>query len=63
MSFAHTFRYLGLYSRSDHGHDDSTINVVVDYYYYYYLGAHQHKAAGLKIKLNKIKWLQLRLIQ
>ena len=26
-------------SRSDHGHDDSTINIVVDYYdyYYYYL--------------------------
>jgi len=23
-------------SRSDHGHDDSTINIVVDYYYYYY---------------------------
>jgi len=22
-------------SRSDHGHDDSTINIVVDYYYYY----------------------------
>jgi len=25
--------------------------------------AHQHKAAGLKIKLNKIKWLQRRLIR
>jgi len=25
-------------SRSDHGHEDSTINIVVDYYYYYYLG-------------------------
>jgi len=24
-------------SRSDHGHDDSTINIVVDYYYYYKL--------------------------
>jgi len=24
-------------SRSDHGHEDSTINIVVDYYYYYYL--------------------------
>jgi len=24
--------------------------------------AHQHKAAGLKIKLSKIKWLQRRLI-
>jgi len=23
-------------SRSDHGHDDSTINIDVDYYYYYY---------------------------
>ena len=23
-------------SRSDHGHEDSTINIVVDYYYYYY---------------------------
>jgi len=23
-------------SRSDHGHKDSTINIVVDYYYYYY---------------------------
>jgi len=23
-------------SRSDHGHDDSTINIVVDCYYYYY---------------------------
>ena len=23
-------------SSSDHGHDDSTINIVVDYYYYYY---------------------------
>ena len=23
-------------SRSDYGHDDSTINIVVDYYYYYY---------------------------
>jgi len=23
-------------SHSDHGHDDSTINIVVDYYYYYY---------------------------
>jgi len=23
-------------SRSDHCHDDSTINIVVDYYYYYY---------------------------
>jgi len=23
-------------SRSDHGHDNSTINIVVDYYYYYY---------------------------
>ena len=22
--------------RSDHGHEDSTINIVVDYYYYYY---------------------------
>ena len=22
-------------SRSDHGHEDSTINIVVDYYYYY----------------------------
>jgi len=25
--------------------------------------AHQHKAAGLKIKLSKIKWLQQRLIR
>jgi len=24
-------------SHSDHGHEDSTINIVVDYYYYYYL--------------------------
>ena len=24
------------HSRSDHGHDHSTINIVVDYYYYYY---------------------------
>jgi len=23
-------------SRSDHRHDDSTIDIVVDYYYYYY---------------------------
>jgi len=23
-------------SRSDHGHEDSTIDIVVDYYYYYY---------------------------
>ena len=23
-------------SRSGHGHEDSTINIVVDYYYYYY---------------------------
>ena len=23
-------------SCSDHGHEDSTINIVVDYYYYYY---------------------------
>jgi len=23
-------------SRSDHGHEDSTINIVVDYYYYFY---------------------------
>jgi len=23
-------------SRSDHGHEDSTINIVVDYYYYYF---------------------------
>ena len=23
-------------SRSDRGHDDSTINIVIDYYYYYY---------------------------
>jgi len=23
-------------SRSDHGHEDSTINTVIDYYYYYY---------------------------
>jgi len=22
-------------SRSDHGHEDSTINIVIDYYYYY----------------------------
>jgi len=22
-------------SRSDHGHEDSTINTVIDYYYYY----------------------------
>jgi len=22
--------------RSDHGHEDSTVNIVVDYYYYYY---------------------------
>jgi len=22
-------------SRSDHGHEDSTINIVVDYYYHY----------------------------
>ena len=26
-------------------------------------GAHQHKAAGLKIKLSKIKWLQRRFIR
>jgi len=24
-------------SCSDHGHEDSTINIVVDYYYYYYI--------------------------
>ena len=23
-------------SRSDHGHEDRTINIVIDYYYYYY---------------------------
>jgi len=23
-------------SRIDHGHEDSTINIVVDYYYFYY---------------------------
>jgi len=32
-------------SRSDHGHDDSTINIVVDYYYYYY-------RATIKSKVN-----------
>jgi len=26
-------------SRCDHGHEDSTINIVVDYYYYYYYEA------------------------
>jgi len=24
-------------SCSDHGHEDSTINIVIDYYYYYYM--------------------------
>jgi len=32
-------------------------------YYYYFFWAHQHKAAGLKIKLSKIKWLQRRFIR
>ena len=27
-------------SRSDHGHEDSTINIVVGYYYYYYYYYH-----------------------
>ena len=32
-------------SRSDHGHDDSTINIVIDYYYYYYYYCSVHCAA------------------
>ena len=41
-------------SRSDHGHEDSTINIVVDYYYYYY---YAHRTGGveqLEFKTKKI---------
>jgi len=35
-------------SRSDHGHEDSTINIVVDYYYYYYHFLYQHWSPHLR---------------
>ena len=38
-------------SRSDHGHEDSTINIVVDYYYYYY---YYDKARTVDTKATKI---------
>ena len=38
-------------SRSDHGHVDSTINIVVDYYYYYDATATQSSLALLTSRL------------
>jgi len=42
-------------SRSDHGHDDSTINIVVDYYYYYYSVADLFKSIDNHTIINFIK--------
>ena len=43
-------------SRSDHGHDDSTINIVVDYYYYLLLLLLNTNLSGAR-KLDRKHWL------
>jgi len=42
-------------SHSDHGHEDSTINIVVDYYYYddyYYYSPHLKNVIALPCKMQ-----------
>ena len=43
-------------SRSDHGHEDSTINVVIDYYYYMnhiYISLHGRQLANASVSLGQ----------
>jgi len=42
-------------SRSDHGHEDSTINIVVDYYYYYYYYYYDYYITLIAAYLNFCK--------
>jgi len=47
-------------SRSNHGHDDSTINIVVDYYYYYYYTSWAPCAVERDARCVPLVWSSIR---